>query len=392
MSLEMNRETPESGIAGDGTSSLISRQEGFVTLRTPQTSASVAAAPRCALTSEGELVCTFIVQSELGSNDFVPILTRSHDGGLTWTEQGPLWLHLQKTFSIFGSVSRDVQGNLFFYGTQTPIDVPGETFWCEATQGLKANELIWARSIDGGRSWSDPQPIPLPFPGSAEAPGAMCVARDGAWHACYSPYNTFDPEVVVPRNQVVLVSSRDQGRTWQHRSMLRFHDPLATAAEAWVIELSDGRLLGACWNLNQRDGSDYPNAFAISHDSGRTWSPTCATGIMGQSCALAAKPDGSVLFVYNQRKHGKIGVWLAVAQPTYDNFNALSNNIVWAAQSAPSQNEHSQWTQFTFGEPSVLLLEDGSILVIFWSMEQGVGAIRYVKLVASIDVPGRSPL
>jgi sialidase-1 len=392
MSLEMNRETPESGIAGDGTSSFFSREEGFVTLRTPQTSSAVACAPRCALTLQGELVCTFIVQSELGSNDFVPMLTRSLDGGVTWMEQGPLWPHLQKTRSIFGSVSRDFQGNLFFYGTLTPIDVPGETFWCEATQGLKANELIWARSVDGGRTWSDPLPIPLPFLGSAEAPGAMCVARDGAWHACYSPYNTFDPAVVVPRNQVVLVSSRDQGYTWQHTSMLYFHDSLATAAEAWVIELSDGRLLGTCWNLNQRDDSDYPNAFAISHDSGLTWSPTCSTGIMGQSCALAPFPDSRVIFVYNQRKHGRIGVWLAVAQPTDGNFNALSNDIVWEAQSPPSDNRHSQWTQFTFGEPSVLLLEDGLMLVTFWTMEQGIGAIRYVKLAVRNDVSPEMPI
>ena len=71
--------------------------------------------------------------------------------------------------------------------------------------------------------------------------------------------------------------------------------------------------------------------------------------------------DGSAFFVYNQRKHGRVGVWLASARPTDGNFNTVSNDLVWAAQSAPSANGHGEWTQFTFGEPSVTVLGDGSV-------------------------------
>ena len=113
-----------------------------------------------------------------------------------------------------------------------------------------------------------------------------------------------------------MLSSSDQGRSWRSSAMMRFPDALATAAEAWVVELADGRLLGTCWNLNQRDGSDYPNAFCLSPDRGLSWSATHSTGIMGQTTALAAFPDGSVLFIYNQRKHGQLGVWLARRGPS----------------------------------------------------------------------------
>src|SRR5579863_8467037 len=176
--------------------------QGFLSQRTPNTPTAVAAGSRCAVTVDGDLICTYMVQSALGMNDFVPLLARSKDKGKTWVEEGPLWPDLAKKVSIFGSVSRSPDGELFFYGTRTLIDQPGESFWSEATQGLKQCDLFWATSVNSGKTWSNPTLIPMPIPGAAEAPGPMCITRSGRWLACYAPYNNFDPDVVVDRNQV----------------------------------------------------------------------------------------------------------------------------------------------------------------------------------------------
>jgi len=356
--------------------------QGFISIRQSGTPTAMPSGPRCAVTLDGEVVCSFIVQAASGLNDFKPMLARSADGGVTWKEQGLLWPHLQDRYSIFGSVSRAPKGELFFYGSRTPIGTPGESFWCDATQGLKQNELIWARSVDGGRTWSDPAPIPMPIPGSAEAPGALCVARDGTWHACYAPYNTFDSGLAVDRSQIVHLRSADQGATWRHASMLRFPNPHFTGAEAWVVELADGRLLGVCWNLNQEDGSDFPNVYALSLDGGKSWTPTRSTGIRGQSTALAALPEGGALFAYNQRKHGEVGVWLAGVDPVPETFGVRFNEIVWRAAKPTVRSgdtAHSNWTDFAFGEPSVALLPDGHLLVAFWCIQPDGRGIRYVK-------------
>jgi hypothetical protein len=322
-----------------------------------------------------------MVQEALGRNDFKPMLARSADGGITWQEQGFVWPGLTASQSIFGSIGRATAGELLFFGTRTPIDRPGEPNWCEATQGLKRNELVWARSEDGGESWSGPRPVPMPFPGAAEQTSPLCVAGDGVWHACYSPYNTFDPGVKPERNQVVLMTSRDRGRTWRHTAMMRWDAPLSTAAEAWVVELADGRLLGTCWNLNQKDGADFPNAYGVSADGGRTWSPTRSTGIRGQSTALCPLPDGRALFVYNQRKHGEPGVWLAAVRPTPEDFGIEWNHALWRApQPAPGAQGHSEWTGFAFGEPSVTVLPDGALLAVLWCRGVEGCGIRYLKL------------
>jgi hypothetical protein len=359
--------------------------EGWVSSRELGTPTAVAAGPRCAVTNEGDVVCTFMVQSKLGVNDFKPMLARSQDGGQTWSEGQLLWPHLRDRYSIFGSVSRAPNGELFFFGSRCPIDTPGETFWSDATQGLKPNELVWSKSVDGGRIWAEPKVIPMPIPGAAEAPGALTVTRSGRMICCYAPYNTFDPALVVDRNQIVALYSDDGGQVWRHNSMIRFESEHSSGAEAWVIELADGRLLGTTWHLNQQDKSDHPNSYAISVDGGDTWLSTCSTGIMGQSTSLAALADGRALFVYNQRRHGEPGVWIAMVRPTPsgNDFGIESNKIVWRAQTrtqSGSSGQHNEWTDFSFGEPSVALLPDSTLLLVLWCVQPTGSGVRYVRL------------
>ena len=136
-------------------------KQGFVCQHKPTDAQPVAAGPRCVVASNQELVCTYMVQSKLGINDFVPMLARSADSGRTWREQGPVWPDLRDRWSFFVALSRGENGDLYLFGSRYQIDAPGESFWSDATQGLKQNDLVWAVSKDHGRSWSPPQVIPI---------------------------------------------------------------------------------------------------------------------------------------------------------------------------------------------------------------------------------------
>ncbi len=322
-----------------------------------------------------------MAQSALGINDFIPMQSVSRDGGVTWSEACPIWPQFRDSWSIFCSISRAPSGDLFLYGIRFPITIAGESFWSEATQGMKANELFWARLI--GETWSEPCVIPMPIPGSAEAPGPLCITQEGRWLACYAPYNTFDPAVIVDRSQIVLLVSEDCGQSWRHTSMLRFREENSGGAEAWVIELADGSLLGACWQVGYTKGQEFPNMYAMSFDGGATWTEPRSTDIMGQSSALASLPDGRVLFIYNQRKHGEPGVWLATARPVESDFRVESNQITWRAQQITQHDtsaEHLEWEDFAFGEPSITVLADGTLLAALWCIQPDGQGIRYVKL------------
>jgi hypothetical protein len=354
--------------------------QGFLFQGQPGTSAAVAAGSRCVRTNSGDLLCTFMVQSALSVNDLKIMLARSRDG-VTWQEPHVLWPKLAARQSMFGSLSRSPVGELFIYGFLIPIDNPGESFWSDAAQGLKQNSLFWAKSVDEGQTWTAPALIPMPYSGSAEAPGPMCVARDGVWLCCYAPYNSFDPKLKVERDRIVVLRSENQGKTWSAQPMIRFPDPASGGAEAWVIELADGRLLGTCWNVGS-GGFEYSNPYALSLDAGRTWLPARSTGILGQSTALLALSDGRALMAYNQRKHGEVGVWVAVARPTPDDFGLETNEILWRAATATQKGTSGNleaWADFAFGEPCLTLLDNGELLLTLWCIQPDGSGIRFLK-------------
>ena len=349
----------------------------------PGTAQAVAAGARCVRTRRGDLLCSFMVQSALGVNNFAVMLAESSDNGETWQEPRVVWPHLAQRQSLFGSLSRSESGDLFLYGITIPISRVGETFWSDANQGMKQNSLFWAHSRDDGRAWTEPKLMPLPYPGSAEAPGPLCATRPGAWLACYAPYNTFDPQLKVERDRIIVMRSEDHGSTWSAQPMIRFKDRESGGAEAWVVELSDGRLLGTCWNTSLSGTGSLPNAFALSTDGGRSWHQTGSTGIAGQSTSLLALPDGRALMAYNQRKHGEPGVWIAEAQPSPNDFGLRSNQLAWKAALTTrkgTSGEHDDWQDFAFGEPCLTWLGKGELLLTLWSLEPSAEGILFVKL------------
>jgi hypothetical protein len=359
--------------------------EGIVSRRQLGTPTACAGGPRAVvLPGSGEVVCTFMVQEALGRNDFKPMITRSRDGGRTWSEATEIWPKVTPSYSVFGSISRAPSGELYFYATRYRIDKPGEPNWSEATKGLKENELSWARSTDGGHTWSDLHIFPMQLPGSAEAPGPIVVTQKGRWACCYAPYNTFDPNLKVDRSQLAGMFSDDHGMTWKYQPIMRFSTPTAGAAEAWLAQLADGRLLATTWCFDYADSSDFPNQYALSSDDGRTWEGPFSTGIRGQSTGLMALPDGRAVMVYNQRKQDPIGVHMAVARPTTSSFNVELNAPVWQAQFAAKKKDaslaHDNWQSYAFGEPSSVLLPDGDIIVFMWCAQPDLSGIRWVRV------------
>ena len=79
--------------------------EGFVRQNEAEEDGLISAGSRSALTSDGEeLLCTYALTRELGTNDFVAVLSRSSDGGKTWSHEGPVFRHWRSQYSVAGSI------------------------------------------------------------------------------------------------------------------------------------------------------------------------------------------------------------------------------------------------------------------------------------------------
>jgi hypothetical protein len=343
----------------------------------------VAVTSRSVVTREGEILCSFHLQSGIGMNNFAPCLSRSNDGGKTWQLQGKIWPHLREKYSINCSISKAANGDLFLYGFRMPRKGEDESFWSEETLGILPNELIWSRSTDSGHTWSEPEAFSLPLPGAAETPTPICVTRAGRWIAPYAPHNTFDPNLEVDLRHTVIMISDDEGATWRHQSIMRVEGENTCIAASWVAELANGALLCTCCHLTRGKGDDYPNPFTMSFDGGDTWLPTGSTGIMGQVEGLAPWGDNQALFVYNQRRCETPGIWLAVAEPSAAGFGVKNNAIAWQAGTvtrAPGSVEFSNWTNYSFGEPCVTVLPDQTVLIVFWCIQPQGRGVGFVKL------------
>jgi hypothetical protein len=74
---------------------------------------------------------------------------------------------------------------------------------------------------------------------------------------------------------------------------------------------------------------------------------------------------------------------MSVVKPTAEDFGVQHSDVVWRAES-PTQTgtsgEHMEWTDFAFGEPSVVDLSDQTLLVTFWCVQPSGRGVGYVKL------------
>lgn len=331
---------------------------------------------RSARLPDGKYICTFNTESASGVNDFVPMAAYSDDG-LHWKEAAPLWPAWSDKVSMFISVRNTDDGRICVCGMAVDIAYPGENWWSDELSAMKENRLVYAIS-DDGYDFGEPQFVDLPYYGACEIPGGMYVDANGVMYIAYAPYPTIEGREKVDTNCIVLMRSSDNGKTWESSKIGRVEGE-CLYAETWIGRLTTGGMLISTWQTAHPEVSDQ---YLYSKD-GKNFAGPFPLPFRGQSTALTAIDDGKVLIVYNQRKESPAGVWLALAKPDEKGFNMLENQPAWCATTTTrsgSSGDFSAWTDFSFGEPHILEMADGTFLLTLWFAQNGETGIRYVHL------------
>lgn len=351
---------------------IISEGDVFATTKDCATSG-----PRAAVLPDGRIVCTFMINSFSGSNDFVPMAAYA-DGDLHFGDAEKIWPALEGRLSLFGSVRRGSDNKYSIAGQAFPISGEGEMFWSDEAMGMKENTVFYSVS-DDGEHFPEPTTVPLPYYASAEQPGGMLTESDGTMTMIYSPYPTIEKREAVDNGCMVMLRSADGGKSFDAKKFGTVPKD-SQYAESWIVRLTDGRLMVSTWQTASEDSTRY----FISDDNGDSFKGPFTQPFRGQSTGACPWDDGSVLIAYNQRKYGEIGVWLAMERFGEDgSLELLENEPVWIAQTATKTGESTdfgQWTDFSFGEPSVTVLPDGTVLVVLWYKQGNVNGVRYVRL------------
>ena len=338
--------------------------------------------PSIAWLGGGELLAAFDLGQAVESLDYATHLSRSLDGGRSWSAPERLFHESSPRLSTHSvRIGRMRDGTLVGFGGRYYRDDPEEGLVNRENLGYVPMDLIQLTSADGGRTWHGPEVILPPLVGpSFEICHRAIELTDGRWLAPTSTWRGWRGEAPEGMKAIALVS-HDRGRSWPE--FLTVCDQFALGVISWeqgLTQLADGRLLAAVWSFDERSGQSLSTRFVLSHD-GRTFSPPRETGLIGETAKLITLADGRVLCVY--RRSDRPGLWANLVRIEGDRWINLAEAPLWQGMASGMHGEGTSSDELSalkFGFPSMVHMAGGDVLLVFWCVEEGVHNIRWQRL------------
>ena len=338
--------------------------------------------------ADGTLLAAQHVGESLGSSDNHIEVLRSGDGGRTWINQGGIHPHNppRDGYTYRGPHIHTVpDGRLAM--TAGRFEANEDDLFDADTESLQRPAMLLFWSSDQGRTWSEPQVVPVDFPPdryTCNGAGGMLQLAPDRW---MYPFETWKPSGYEgpPDQKAGAVFSADQGRTWGELTIIA-DDP--SGELLWWDQrscvLPDGRIYTLFWTHVYGTSEDLNTHWAISEDHGRTWSEPCPTTLRGQVSTPIALPDGRVATIYNHR-HEPQGIRVALTADL-TNYDADTEIVVFDAGAEAtlgtpdSDNFLAEHMLIAFGRPGGALFPDGDLMTYYWCTTEGVTHTRWARL------------
>ena len=231
-----------------------------------------SAFPMAVQLDSGDILCSYGVGGGAlvtGGTDW----SRSNDNGETWRVEGTILpKDEERNRANLLKLTRSPDGRtIYAYGQ-----------WIDANSdeqfGQRESGTLICRSVDGGRTWSSPDTVPMPK-GPLEVSHGVLPLNSGRLLA---PAATlYKPDELGL--QVITALSNDDGQSWSHSIAFEHPEKQRGYFEQKFVELSDNHVMGVAWTVTLGDYSDLEDSFVISKDGGATWGPSHSTGIQGQT-------------------------------------------------------------------------------------------------------------
>lgn len=152
-----------------------------------------------------------------------------------------------------------------------------------------------------------------------------------------------------------------------------------------VCELSNGRLLAAHQMGVAFESVDGTTCLSESLDGGKTFSAPIDTGILGQSTGIVVLDGNKILTIHALRRDtDEPGVYACIGEILNGKYTLLSRELVWKPNTPMTRiNNFAEIFAFIkFGQPGVIRLADGSIMITLWLCEEG----KYKTLCAKFEL------
>ena len=316
----------------------------------------VCAWPNLTLFPDGTIIATIFNQPTHGGWEADLDCWASADNGQTWAFRGRPAPHEPTTNRMNHAVGLARDGSLVVLVTGwSKRNAPGLYSSPHDGQLLP----IWVcRSNDGAKTWEHVEGAIQPPGGRPHTMvpfGTIVQNHDGTLGAAI--YGSSDDS---KQSEVMFYISRDDGKTWQMRSVIA-----QGMNETALLALPGGRLLAAA-----RTAGDQHLELFSSDDVGATWHPGGMLSLPKQMPAnLLRLADGRIVLSYGNRCINNFGIDARISR---------DDGATW---SAPIRLANR--TRHDGGYPSSVQLADGRIVTAFYNQ---LPDIKYEMCVSTWDV------
>ncbi len=328
----------------------------------------------------GELLASFDLAQAVESMDYRTWLSRSADGGRTWSAPTRLCEDPVQPATHTLRLSLLSQNRVVAMGTRFHRADSEEGLVNRSNHGFVPMDVILTESRDGGRAWTAPRVIVPPCEGPGfEVCHPVVELADGRWLWPTSTLAGWDGEAPGGIRCVAFVS-HDGGRTWPDTIEI-FADPAGkvTYWEVSLLQLGDGRLVSTIWAVDRATGAALPSLFSMSRDGKNFLSPQ-PTGFLAQTAKIHALGGNRLLCAY--RRDDRPGLWARFV--TLDGEEWINGGEIPLWQGAASGMTGRQITDelsaLRFGYPTMVSLSPHEVLLAFWYAADGDSGIRWIRI------------
>ncbi len=346
------------------------------------------------------------------------LITRSRDGGRTWTEPKVVLPWTETTGNWDCGICELSDGSLivnltitaFFKRGVAPTQPSwsmhpwtrewGDWTWAFKTQGWLGTFVV--KSTDGGETWSDPVPCNVrPLKHGGCRLGCWELPSGSLLMGLYGRIRGYGEEGEGESTRSALIRSDDGGLNWEYFSTLAY-DPASIIdyEEPALVRLADGRLVCFMRTHVNPSGDARNMVMTISEDDGFSWTPPKWTNIWGYPADMVALADGRYLMVYGYRRkpYGVRGVVSrdGVTWDVADEFviregglptgsgggkpaSSLGGDSGAGGHSGGGVDPDNPGLFQHIGYPTVVQNDDGSIACCYHEWTEGETPLQYVR-------------
>lgn len=341
--------------------------------------------------SETELVATYQRGAAMYAADSRIMLTRSHDGGRTWTDQG--WLAdgsgENPSFSYHDAqLSRMRDGTLLALPFRIDRSESDLSMF-SASGGLLPIESVTFTSTDDGHSWQGPNRFPIPEGLNLTLASPVIELADGQWLAVFDRFKTYSDETPYQPKMLGFLSN-DRGMSWGAPFLVA--DGAQDGKGFWhgrTIVLNDERLYTLFWAADltdqERGAVDLTNHVSIAAPDASNWPTPLPTNLPGQTNYPVQLQHGCFAAVYTLRESDRPGIMAALSEDGIE-WDLASQVRVWDATGwthlgiATSGKYPNSHDTIAFGAPTFHLLPDGDLYATWWCTFASITHIRWARL------------